>query len=225
MGVIIATTLTYGTGTGTGATTASISPAANSLILVAVMQRKGSTPVPSTPSLSGASMTWTQVLTYNPGADYRTTVFRALSSTPGSGALTISGCDSGTNDIGWIIVQLKNVVVTGTNGSDAVVQSGQNTTSGTTTGLTVTLSAFGKNSNAAIGFIASQSLVLSGFSRGTGFTELTTVGDIGLIHGEFKDTQDTTVDWSWSSNAEAKHAVALEIKSAPRGGAFLFNLT
>lgn len=226
MGVITASTLTYGTGSGTGATTASVSPAVKSLVLVAVMQRKGSTPTPQTPAVSGASMTWTQVATLNPFADFRITVFRGLSATPGSGALTISNCDSGTNDIGWIVAQLKNVVTTGTNGADAVVQSDTQSSTGVSTGLTSTLSAFQKPSNAAIGFIAGQNLAgLSAFSAGSGFTQLTAVGSIGIIHGEFRDTQDTTVNWTWSSTDVPVVAISLEIKSSLRGGAILYNLT
>lgn len=222
MGVITASTLTSGSASGSGATTASISPAVNSLILVGVTNQKGSTPSPLTPSISGSSMTWTQVSTYNPTDDYRLTVFRALSSSPGSGALTIANCDS-SSEIVWCILQLKNVAVTGTNGADAVVQSAQAFSNNNASSLTTTLSAFQKNSNAAVGFIAGQNLSgVSGFSSGSGFTSMMSQT---RIHAEFKDTQDTTVDWTWSTSTFDRMAIALEIKSAIRGGAFLFNLT
>lgn len=223
MGVITSTLLTTGNTNGTGGTTASVSLSANSLILVAVATEKGSTANPSTPSVSGASRTWTQVSTYEPGADRRLTIFRSLSATANSGTLTISGVDSGS-DIYWIVAEFKNVAVTGTNGADAVVQSGsaQVTSGGPTTGLTITLSAFTKPSNAAVGFIQNQNLGgISGFGVGSGFTALAT---LGKLNGEFKSTEDNTVNWTWSSQINEFLGTALEIKSSPRGGAFLYNL-
>src|SRR3990172_1754051 len=75
-------------------TTASISPSANRLILVMVHSRDNSAPH-SVPTVSGLSLTWNQVVTKTQTDGGGTvgntvTVFRALSSSPGSGALTIS---------------------------------------------------------------------------------------------------------------------------------------
>lgn len=224
MGVITSTLLTTGSATGSGGTTDSVSLSANSLILVAVAGEKGSTANPLTPTLSGASRTWTQVSTYEPGADRRLTIFRSLSSTANSGALTISGADSGTL-LYWIVVEFKNVAVTGTNGSDAVVQTGSNQvgSGSSSTGLTITLSAFTKPSNAAVGFIQCQNLgSIGGFAVGSGFTS---IAYLDRLAGEFNPIADNTVNWTWSSQSNEWMATALEIKSAPRGGSFLYNLT
>lgn len=210
--MITATLLTTGNATGTGGTTDSVSLSADSLVLVVVAGEKGSTATPLTPTLSGASRTWTQVSTYEPGADRRLTIFRSLSSTANSGALTIADADSGTL-LYWIVVEFKNVSTKGTNGSDAVVQSGsdQVTSGGPSTGLTVTLSAFAKQGNAAVGFIQCQTLgSISGFAVGSGFTS---IAYLDRVEGEFKPTADNTVNWTWSSQTNEWMATALELKS------------
>src|SRR5918996_2165790 len=76
-------------------TTAPISPAPNALILVAVQGHRARTgvsePIGATasPTVSGAGMTWTEVVTTTFDAvsapQKRLTLFRAMSAAPGSG--------------------------------------------------------------------------------------------------------------------------------------------
>src|ERR1035437_2155916 len=75
---------------GQTATTASINPVANRLYIIGVTQWK-SGGVPLEPTVAGAGLTWVKILTLNPVSptDQRITLFRAMSSSPSSGALTI----------------------------------------------------------------------------------------------------------------------------------------
>src|SRR6476619_445404 len=75
-------------------TTASLAPAPNTLITVAVLGHNNTSAAPS-PTLSGGGMTaWTEVATTTfdgiAAPRKRLTIFRAMSATPGSGPLTIT---------------------------------------------------------------------------------------------------------------------------------------
>lgn len=191
----------------TSFTSSSISPGANRLVIATVWQIVASG-TPNNCTLSGASMTWTEVATVlSSDSKQRITIFRALSSSPGSGAIT---SNNGGQTTSWqfSINEFQNVVTTGTNGADAVVQSASNTFSGTNTGVTVTLSAFGSGSNATFGFVAGSAQ--PGITVGSGFTELSQV--VSESQAQWKNSADTSVDWSWVSTANVGIAVALEIK-------------
>ena len=78
---------------GTSATTESISPGANKLILASVSSRRNDSVDPLAPSLSGNGLTWVQVnsIVYDTTSTSRRTIttFRAMGSSPSSGAVTI----------------------------------------------------------------------------------------------------------------------------------------
>ena len=197
--------------------TTSISPTADSLILAAVGSTLG-TGGPNTPTASGASMTWVQVATVAISTTGRITVFRTLNSSPGSGAITF---DFGgeTQDRGlWTIAEFSGVVTTGSDGADAVVQSATDTA--TATSLTVTLSAFSNSGNATYGALFNNSA--TAITPGSGFSELSETQQSQTVQAEWKNTNDTTVDWSWSGSLDAG-GIAIEI-SSPVNAAFLFNL-
>lgn len=220
MGVTYRSLTSGNSASGSSVNTASVSPVANKLITIAVFNARGGAAA-TLPTVSGASMTWTQVATVTANSgNWRITLFRAMSVTPGSGALTISF--GGTNQdqgIFWFVNEFSGVVTTGTNGADAIVQSPTNTTSGTNTTITVTLSNFAKSSNATYGFCGTQ-----GTSPvvGSGFTQInsqSTAAGRGI--DEFKSSQDTTVDFTWNSTGAQSFAIAIELKFAESGGAFL----
>lgn len=203
--------------------TASISPTANNLILLSVTARNGLGTEPATPTITGNGLTWELV----DSAYWDTTsssrrklfVFRAMGSSPSTGVINIDFGE--TTTILWSVNQFSDVDTSGTNGSGAIVQSVDIVDEGTTTSLTATLAAFSSTDNATYGAFAKADGT-NGFTEGSGFSELSDVGaTFGTRHAaEWKSTNDTSVDMSYSSQAQAG-AVAIEIKAyvAPAGGA------
>ena len=202
-------------------TTASIAPAPNTLVTVAVLAHR-STGAPASPTVSGGGMTgWTEVAstTFDNGTLplRRLTIFRALSAAPGSGPLTIT-YSATVSHCQWIVSQWGGVDLSGANGSGAIVQSGA-TAGDAVNGLTVSLAPFGNASNVSYGAfgVARNTAVVS---PGFGFTEIseqpsgeTTPGD---LQAEFR-TNDNTIDATWPFTLNAG-ALGLEIKSAATGG-------
>ena len=190
--------------------TASVSPAANALMVLAVLNSHGT--AATLPTVTGASMTWTQIATaLDASGTFRITMFRAMSASPGSGALTIDF--GGTTQTGgtWSLAQFTGAQTTGTNGADAVVQSASNTAASGSS-LTVTLgSAFGSASNlayAAIFHAASE-------------TNTTPIEQVGLGEssqanpnrslGHLTSLNDTTSTMSWVTSS-INLGMAIEVK-------------
>ncbi|HEY6110764.1 MAG TPA: Ig-like domain-containing protein, partial [Gemmatimonadales bacterium] len=127
-GTVTSTLLTSG-GNGVNQavyTTASIAPAANALVTVAVLGRNGSGA--ATPTIAGGGMsTWTQVASVDFNTTTtplsRLTVFRAMSASPGSGPVTITYSGSQSN-AQWVVTQWTGVDQTGNNGAGAIGQTG-----------------------------------------------------------------------------------------------------
>lgn len=213
MAVTATNLVASGSGTdGTSFTTASISPTANRLVLVTIYSADVSSPA-ATPTVSGAGMTWVQVDTVV-STNFRTTVFRSMSASPGSGALTID-FGAATQDLCiWCIDEFGNVDTSGANGAGAVVQSANNSATGATS-LAITLSAFASTNNATFGGFGIGASTSS--TVGSGFTQL---GDFGVGTGhatsEWKNSNDTSVDLSWADSATGV-GVAVEIREG--GGA------
>jgi WD40 repeat protein len=196
-------------------TTPSITPAANALVTVAVLAHNTGSAAPS-PKVTGGGMTaWTQVKTLafdnNTSPHKRLSLFRALSAAPGSGPVKITFTTPQAN-CQWAVAQWQGVVTTGTNGSDAVLQSatarGENVA-----GRTVTLNSFANPGNVSFGvFGVARNTV--GITPGSGFTETTEQPS-----GEtpFSDLQtewsagDNTINANWAqANAGA---IGLEIRA------------
>ncbi len=213
---VSATNLTHGEG-GTGFTskaTASISPSAGKLYLISITSKKAGQTT-NVPTVTGCSLTWVQVNTVNTtvGQGCRTTVVRAM-GTPTTGTLTIDWAGQSQDRAAWSVDEFSGVVTTGSNGADAVVQSNTNQGSGVTS-LTVTLSTFGSSGNAAFGTISA--IGPPAWTVGSGFTELANQGTAESgIEVEFKNSQDTSVDWTFTSCDPV--AVAIEIKAGAQLG-------
>lgn len=141
-------------------TTASVTPTNGRLMLVAVLNTKGSTP--DTPTLSGNGMTWTQqaTITFNTIASPLSgaTLFRGV-GTGTAGAITIDF--GGVNQTGcaWSVNEFGDVDTATNNG---VVQSATNTAD-SVTALTVTLAAFGSTNNATYRTKSRQRFTLTAF--------------------------------------------------------------
>lgn len=123
--------------TSTGASSynsSSISPSADRLVLLAVTSSAASSP--PVPAVSGCSLTWTQVLTQTFGTNKRLTVFRAMGSSPTSGALTINFSPVTQTGVSIIVIEFPGVTLGG-NGGNAIIQSAQNSGSGTSASATL----------------------------------------------------------------------------------------
>ena len=219
MAVIVTTNLDGGrvNTPGSSTTTNSISPVANNLILVSVENHVGSG-TPNVPTITGASMTWVAIANINIGL-HRTTIFRGMSATPGSGALTIDCAGQSQNAILWSTDQFKNIDTGGANGANAIVQSATNTVNGSSTGITVTLSAFGSTNNATYGFFGTDQT--PSISAGGSFTALNhQSGSGGESMSEWANNNQISVNWTWGSASIAGGAIAVEIKAAIQAGLF-----
>src|SRR6185312_10538958 len=137
MSGITATLKTSGTqGSGSSITTASITPGANKVTIVAVaVENDGSLPNAPT-AVSGCGLTWTQVATRRQVAHNTLAIafFKGVGSSPTTGALTITLAESETF-AGWSVVEFGGVDT-----SNPVVQSAGNDWFDTSTTRTVTLS-------------------------------------------------------------------------------------
>ncbi|MFA5828849.1 MAG: DUF2341 domain-containing protein [Candidatus Shapirobacteria bacterium] len=211
---IITQTSVLSQGTETDASsydTASISPGANKLVLLAVASRVAGGGN-NTPTASGVGMSWDLVTTVQePGSWNRISLLRAMSPSPSSGAITISFGGQTQTAVNWQISEFSNVDTSGTNGASAIGQS-QTNTGASVTSLTVTLGAFQSTNNATYGAMISE--VASPINQGTGFTEVydLSVTDSAL-ETEWKDSNDTSVDWSFTQGRVG--GIAVEIKAAP----------
>lgn len=205
--------------------TASGSPTANCLQLLAVGSINGASANVPQPTVSGAGMTWVAIASsnYDTGGTNRAriTLFRALSASPGSGALTISfsvpPAQTQTN-CEWSWIEFAGVDTSGTDGSGAIVQS--NTNAATATSLSVTLSAFADaTNNVAYGCFHHQAnetnTAGSGFSLTFGATSQTINGAsrVASLGAEWQTGQDTGVDMSWTTSSLCG-GVAVEVKMA-----------
>lgn len=213
MSSITASLLTSGGSASVAASfnTASISPSANKLLLLAVSS--GTVSGPNEPTCSGAGMTWTKVATFLDASNgyRRITIFRSVNATPSTGAVTISFGGQNQDVCLWSITEFTGAAITGTNASDAIVQTATGETNTTGTGLTVTLGAFSNTENATFGYIRNN-VNASAYTQGTGFSELAEVQVTNSgAETEFKETNDTSVDWSWSSTGGNFTAIAVEI--------------
>lgn len=222
---ITKTDLTSGSSStnATSYVTASIAPAANQLILLAVEQNLAGTGIPVCPTVTGNGLTWVEVAGNNhwdagaPNFWSRTCVFRAmLATTPTAGTVTLNFGAVSQDSVAWSIAEFDHVDTTGTNGSGAVVQSasfGANNAAA----LSVTLATFGNVNNATYGAFGAGNTGATPrtFTPGAGFTEIHDTGaQYAAIGTQWRADNDTTVDTTLNASASGVGGVALEIKQA-----------
>lgn len=194
--------------------TASVSPGANNLILVTVSSARAAGTI-ATPTVTGASMTWVQILSQGDagaGSQRRITMFRGMSASPGSGALTLDFGGQSQDRAYYAVEQVTGTDTSGTNGSGAIVQSAGATNTGTQTGITVTLAAI-TSGNATYGGVRKGTANTP--AVGSGFTQLAASSATGFFNTEYQIGTDNTVDWTWGSESAAGTvAVAIEVLAA-----------
>jgi hypothetical protein len=200
-------------------TTASISPAPNALVTVAVLTHQSSSAAPA-PTLTGGGMAgWDLVATttFNGATPLdRVSIFRAMSASPGSGSITITSSVTVSN-CQWIVSQWDGAETSGTNGSGAIVQTGA-TSGAAVNGLTVTLASFadaGDVGHGVFGIVSATTVA----TAGSGFTRIdeqpSGEGTTGDLFAEWA-VNDNTVDATWASKSAG--GLGVEIKAAGSSG-------
>ena len=193
--------------------TASITIPANELCL-AVFFGNGS----SIGTLSAASTgrTWVQEETQLGGTVRRLSVFRSLESSETTGAITFT-CTTTMSRGAWIVASFANTDTSGTSGSGAVVQSVPASGTNVTT-LSITLAAFGSIDNATYGVFGINSSTNPPYVIGTGFTEINTrqgpIESALMLLAEWRNDNDTSVDYTGGNATDDPVGIAIEIKFA-----------
>lgn len=205
----------------TSFTTASVTPTANALIEVDVMNAATLTGDLGTPTLSGNGLTYVQIATMpwrsNASPTRRVTRFRAMGSAPSAGAITIDFAGLTQIDCLWSVKEYTGIDTTGINGSGAIVQSATNFDDAiTTTSITVTLASFGDATNNVASIVEAHSNVGPNTPEG-GYTELSD-SDEGSrsMATAYLIGQDTTPSYSWATGSSVG-AIATEIKAGSLG--------
>ena len=193
----------------TSYTTASVTIAAGSGVLLAVATSHGTLAAPTiTPS--GLSLTWTEEanLTYSSSSVRRVQVWGAYAASGGSGTITLTlsgnvpctGCAWSVNE------------VTGMDTSDLFLQPTTNSGNGTT--ATVNLSAASDSNNRSFLWQAHRTNTAS--TEEATWTELSdnanNAPNMGHSAGWKSDAFDTSCTATWTGAAADWGAIALEIK-------------
>ena len=216
------TSLTTGNDTdgGSGATTSSVSPTGNNLLLLTVVSRTAISTDPNEPTATGNGLTWvvekSVVYDATSSTRRRVTVFRTMGASPSSGAITIDFGGQAQTDVLWSLDQVSGVDTSGTNGSGAVVQSVSNfDNSATTNTVTVTLAAFSSANNITYGAFGFDGGAPT--TAGTSFTataSLDSAANALQALTEYQMANDTTVNASSNANGNLG-GIGIEIKAAP----------
>jgi len=218
---ITASALTSGgdTTAATSYATASITPGANRLVLLAVAGNLTGTAAAPT-SVTGNGLTWVQVghVEYDTsGTHYGFTLFRALGASPSSGAVTITYAASQGSCV-WSVLEFDGVDTSGTNGSGAIVQAVSHPVtppSSAATSDSTTLSAFGSASNCGVGFYTWEANEQG--TAGSGLTKLPSTnpgiaGPSQAVMSEYGINQ-ATIAGSWTTSAQWG-SFAVEVKAS-----------
>lgn len=202
---------TGATGSTNSATTGAITPSGNRLIIVGVISARASGSDITTPTITGGGITFVQINTrVANSSNWRLTLFRGLVAAPSSGVLVIDFAGQ-TQDqgVGWSIVEVSPVKITGTNGADAVVQSATGLAISANIGLVVNLSAFTSSSNIAFGMVATQGVSIT---PGAGFTQIGASSiTAAFFQSQYGLSGDSSVDWTWGATGTEGPGIAIEI--------------
>jgi len=201
------------------ATTQSIAPGANRLILAWILTTDNQTP--EVPTLSGNGLTWHLVdLTYwNSSGPYfgdNITLWRAMGASPTAGSVTIS-YSSGQQSIAWSIAEFSGVDTSGTDGSGAFVQSATGTDDAAgPSGLTITLPSAIGSGNATAGGFGNAGALAASISPGIGYTAFSEIylsGPQSDLRAEWRADGNATVN-ATQSGSFPMGGIAIEIRAA-----------
>lgn len=191
----------------------SVSPVGGKLYLLVISSNTSTQPTVTGGGMSG----WNLVIDQsNILGNNNLRIFRALQSSPGSGGITINFGGVTQTFCAAQLVEFSNVDTSGTNGSGAIVQTAGGTLLSAGTSITVGLGTFGKASNATFG--AFKIGVNEVITNGTGFTQVSEIGTTNpdaRLDSQFRNNNDTSVDWSWTTSNANVAAAAVEIAATP----------
>jgi len=208
-----ALTLLLEESSGTSFSTSSITPTGDALVLATVTTTHAT--VASSPSsVTGNGLTWVLVDSQAYTGDTfegKVSVYRAMGSSPTSGAVTVNFASS---QDGYIVsvTEFTGVDTTGTNGSGAVVQSTTNTASADN--VDIDLATFGSVDNYAYsccGINVNDPVVVP-----TGFTTIhadliESPAEVAL-HTAYK-SNDNLINWATTGDPQDVAGVSVEIKA------------
>lgn len=199
-----------GGGSGSSYVTNSISVSPGQLILIPVQSFLLGGVTPNIPSVTGLSLTWTQIdtrVSSSPGG--RITIFRAMPTTAQSGTLTLDFGGQTQHDMNYIIDKIVNANQTGSNGANAIVKTANGNATSTTP--SANLSSLLDANNASYGAVM---VVAGGVSvnPGTNFTELAEENAIAstALQTEYGINQ-SNMQWTLTGSAEWV-TIGMEIK-------------
>jgi hypothetical protein len=193
---------------GTSFATASVSPGANRLELLAV-EATHSTLGEVPTSVTGCGLTWVNVGSVGTGTR-KLSLWRALGGSPSSGAITVTFATSHLSWC-WALIELSGVDTSGTNGSGAIVQTVTTSGSAVLT-LTNTLALFEDVHNVHLYAVATAANQTA--TPGIGFTEQADVGTTATNASlEVATAANALVaDPSWGTSAAA-WMISVEVKA------------
>lgn len=217
------TNLTSGSST-TSFVTASVTPTAGRLVLIAINGYIATGGVnPGTPTVTGNGITYTLIQAQDidvTGATDRSTlwVFRGMSAGPSAGAITIAWSGVVPTRASWIVDQSDaNVNVSGTNGAGAIVAATLNGVTSSTTVTTQSVSfvgamASGNGAYFACGVENNDTQTPEGTWTGLANSIGTTL--VGVATQYLTTGTDTATATTWT-NATRAAGILIEIAVAP----------
>lgn len=199
---------------GATVATASVTPSANALLLLAVA-RDGAINLNTILSVTGCGLDWELVRDDLCGDTGSLAVYRALGPFPTSGPVTVV-FESARNEVCLSLVQFANVDNSGTNGSGAIVQVVSD--SGAGANPSITLAPINPSGlNATIGFGGNNQDPFDGAVE-AGWTEDVDTGmNDNEALGLYISHKLLSTDASWTVTRAASNwgGIALEIKAHP----------
>jgi hypothetical protein len=199
-------------------TTASISPAPNTLVTITLLSHRSTATI--SPIVTGGGMaSWDLVASVDFDTlalpHRRLSVYRAMSAAPGSGPITFKFTNQVSN-LEWSVSQWTGVDTSGVNGAGAIVQTGSNRANAVN-GLSVALAPFGSPANVALGAFGVNSQVAA-ITPASGFTEIDELpaneGTRGDLQTEWAVNQPT-VGASWPFLKGGALGIELKASSGP----------
>ncbi len=199
-------------------TTASISPAPNTLVTITLLSHRSTATI--SPTVTGGGMaSWDLVASVDFDTlalpHRRLSIYRAMSATPGSGPITFKFTNQVSN-LEWSVSQWTGVETSGVNGAGAIGQTGS-TRADAVNGLSVALAPFASPANVALGAFGVNSQVAA-ITPGAGFSELSELpaneGTRGDLQTEWAVNQPT-VGASWAFLKGGALGVELKARAAP----------
>ncbi len=205
------TAISVSTADGTNRNISSAILQSNSVYLFIVTNSKASSP--DIPTATSPSFTWTQVATETT-ATHRVTVFRALVVSGATETITATFGATYTG-VSLQLIRVTGCVLTGTNGSDAIVQSVTDVGAGADPAIT--MAAISSSRNSVMAFFANN-INPFGSTEEAGWTLLGNTGydtpASGITTTMRLNTTDNTPTVTAASSDWA--GIAIEIKSTAR---------